>query len=69
MSPGSPKKEESNKREINRDGDNEEKNKKIRKTESKENIPASVDKKTVRFLFNTLIINLFKKLFIYFLFF
>ncbi|XP_008546000.1 serine/threonine-protein kinase 10-A [Microplitis demolitor] len=46
VSPGSPKKEESNKREINRDGDNEEKNKKIRKTESKENIPASVDKKT-----------------------
>ncbi|XP_074114378.1 sterile20-like kinase isoform X2 [Cotesia typhae] len=46
VSPESPKKEESNKREINREGEKEEKNKKLRKAESKENIASSVDKKT-----------------------
>ncbi|XP_033213560.1 serine/threonine-protein kinase 10 isoform X2 [Belonocnema kinseyi] len=43
--PVSAKKEESHKREINRDGEKEERNKKIRKTDSKENIPTSVEKK------------------------
>lgn len=43
--PVSVKKEESNKREITRDGEKEERNKKIRKTDSKENIPLSVEKK------------------------
>lgn len=48
VSPDQPKKkEESNKREMNRDGEKEEKSKKLRKTESKENIPISVDKKPV----------------------
>lgn len=41
------KKEESNKREINRDGEKEERNKKLRKDESKENIPLAVEKKQV----------------------
>lgn len=45
--PVSVKKEESNKREITRDGEKEERNKKIRKTDSKENIPLSVEKKQV----------------------
>ncbi|XP_076678517.1 sterile20-like kinase isoform X3 [Andrena cerasifolii] len=44
-SPVSAKKEESHKREINRDGEKEDRNKKLRKTESKENIPVSVEKK------------------------
>ncbi|XP_076630127.1 sterile20-like kinase isoform X3 [Colletes latitarsis] len=44
-SPVSAKKEESHKREINRDGEKEDRNKKLRKAESKENIPASVEKK------------------------
>lgn len=57
MSPESPKKEESNKREINREGEKEEKNKKLRKAESKENIASSVDKKTVRFIL--IIISIF----------
>ncbi|XP_058808157.1 serine/threonine-protein kinase 10 isoform X2 [Phymastichus coffea] len=39
------KREESNKREINRDGEKEERNKKLRKAESKENIPVSTEKK------------------------
>ncbi|XP_015597682.1 serine/threonine-protein kinase 10 isoform X2 [Cephus cinctus] len=45
VSPVSPKREESNKREINRDGEKEERNKKLRKTESRENIPGFVEKK------------------------
>ncbi|XP_063988427.1 serine/threonine-protein kinase 10 isoform X2 [Diachasmimorpha longicaudata] len=45
VSPDQPKKEESNKREINREGEKEEKNKKLRKTESRENIPQSMEKK------------------------
>ncbi|XP_076165808.1 sterile20-like kinase isoform X2 [Ptiloglossa arizonensis] len=44
-SPVSAKKEESHKREINRDGEKEDRNKKLRKAESKENIPVSVEKK------------------------
>lgn len=43
----SVKKEENHKREINREGEKEDRNKKLRKTESKENIPASVEKKQV----------------------
>ncbi|XP_014472250.1 PREDICTED: serine/threonine-protein kinase 10 isoform X2 [Dinoponera quadriceps] len=39
------KKEESHKREINRDGEKEDKNKRLRKTESKENIQPPVEKK------------------------
>ncbi|KAJ8667247.1 hypothetical protein QAD02_008909 [Eretmocerus hayati] len=39
------KKEENNKREISRDGEKEERNKKLRKAESKENIPVSTEKK------------------------
>ncbi|XP_016845889.1 serine/threonine-protein kinase 10 isoform X3 [Nasonia vitripennis] len=39
------KREESNKREINREGEKEERSKKLRKAESKENIPVSVEKK------------------------
>lgn len=41
------KREESNKREINREGEKEERSKKLRKAESKENIPVSVEKKPV----------------------
>lgn len=41
------KKEESHKREINRDGEKEDKNKRLRKAESKENIQPSVEKKQV----------------------
>lgn len=41
------KREESNKREINRDGEKEERSKKLRKAESKENLPVSVEKKPV----------------------
>ncbi|XP_017796707.1 PREDICTED: serine/threonine-protein kinase 10 [Habropoda laboriosa] len=44
-SPVSTKKEESHKREINRDGEKEDRNKKLRKAESKDNIPVSVEKK------------------------
>ncbi|XP_076759455.1 sterile20-like kinase isoform X2 [Xylocopa sonorina] len=44
-SPVSEKKEESHKREINRDGEKEDRNKKLRKAESKDNIPVSVEKK------------------------
>ncbi|OAD52044.1 STE20-like serine/threonine-protein kinase [Eufriesea mexicana] len=44
-SPVSTKKEESHKREINRDGEKEDRNKKLRKAESKDNIPISVEKK------------------------
>lgn len=36
--PAPVKKEESHKREINRDGEKEDKNKRLRKAESKENI-------------------------------
>lgn len=36
--PAPVKKEESNKREINREGEKEDKNKRLRKAESKENI-------------------------------
>ncbi|XP_011254400.1 serine/threonine-protein kinase 10 isoform X3 [Camponotus floridanus] len=44
--PTSLKKEESHKREINRDGEKEDKNKRLRKAESKENIqPPSAEKK------------------------
>ncbi|XP_043287616.1 serine/threonine-protein kinase 10 [Venturia canescens] len=39
------KKEDSHKREINRDGEKEEKSKKLRKADSKESIPTSVEKK------------------------
>ncbi|KAL6264091.1 hypothetical protein P5V15_004170 [Pogonomyrmex californicus] len=39
------KKEESHKREINRDGEKEDKNKRLRKAESKENIQPPVEKK------------------------
>lgn len=46
----SAKKEESHKREINRDGEKEDRNKKLRKAESKENIPVSVEKKQVLIL-------------------
>lgn len=49
-SPVSAKKEESHKREINRDGEKEDRNKKLRKAESKENIPVSVEKKQVLIL-------------------
>ncbi|KAK0157745.1 hypothetical protein PV328_011445 [Microctonus aethiopoides] len=46
VSPDQPKREETNnKREMNREGEKEEKSKKLRKTESKENIPLSVEKK------------------------
>nr|XP_034193568.1 serine/threonine-protein kinase 10 isoform X2 [Osmia lignaria] len=41
----SGKKEESHKREINRDGEKDDRNKKLRKAESKDNIPISVEKK------------------------
>lgn len=42
------KKEESHKREINRDGEKEDKNKRLRKAESKENIqPSSAERKQV----------------------
>ncbi|XP_026301255.1 serine/threonine-protein kinase 10 isoform X2 [Apis mellifera] len=44
-SPVSAKKEESHKREINRDGEREDRNKKLRKAESKDNITVSVEKK------------------------
>lgn len=44
-SPVSAKKEESHKREINRDGEKEDRNKKLRKAESKDNILVSVEKK------------------------
>lgn len=47
MSPDQPKKEESNKREISREGEKEEKSKKLRKTDSRENIPLSIEKKPV----------------------
>lgn len=40
-------KEESHKREINRDGEKEDKSKRLRKAESKENIQPSVEKKQV----------------------
>lgn len=40
-------KEESHKREINRDGEKEDKTKRLRKAESKENIQPSVEKKQV----------------------
>ncbi|XP_036145795.1 STE20-like serine/threonine-protein kinase isoform X3 [Monomorium pharaonis] len=43
--PTSIKKEESHKREINRDGEKEDKNKRLRKAESKENIQPPVEKK------------------------
>lgn len=43
----SGKKEESHKREINRDGEKDDRNKKLRKAESKDNIPISVEKKQV----------------------
>ncbi|XP_012235970.1 STE20-like serine/threonine-protein kinase isoform X3 [Linepithema humile] len=43
--PPSVKKEESHKREINRDGEKEDKNKRLRKAESKENIQPSAEKK------------------------
>uniref|UniRef100_A0ABD2VX87 Protein kinase domain-containing protein n=1 Tax=Trichogramma kaykai TaxID=54128 RepID=A0ABD2VX87_9HYME len=39
------KREESNKREINREGERDERSKKLKKTESKENIPLTVEKK------------------------
>lgn len=46
--PAPMKKEESNKREINRDGEKEDKNKRLRKAESKENIqPPPAEKKQV----------------------
>lgn len=46
--PTSVKKEENHKREINRDGEKEDKNKRLRKAESKENIqPPPVEKKQV----------------------
>lgn len=45
--PTSVKKEESHKREINRDGEKEDKNKRLRKAESKENIQPPVEKKQV----------------------
>lgn len=45
--PASVKKEESHKREINRDGEKEDKNKRLRKAESKENIQPAVEKKQV----------------------
>lgn len=45
--PPSVKKEESHKREINRDGEREDKNKRLRKAESKENIQPSAEKKQV----------------------
>ncbi|XP_012283262.1 serine/threonine-protein kinase 10 [Orussus abietinus] len=45
VSPVSAKREESNKREINRDGEKEERNKKLRKADSRENISLSVEKK------------------------
>lgn len=41
------KKEESHKREINRDGEKEDKNKRLRKAESKENIQPPAEKKQV----------------------
>ncbi|XP_043524401.1 serine/threonine-protein kinase 10 isoform X2 [Frieseomelitta varia] len=44
-SPVSAKKEESHKREINRDGEKEDRNKKLRKAESKDNILVSAEKK------------------------
>ncbi|XP_011059314.1 PREDICTED: serine/threonine-protein kinase 10 isoform X1 [Acromyrmex echinatior] len=43
--PAPVKKEESHKREINRDGEKEDKNKRLRKAESKENIQPPVEKK------------------------
>ncbi|XP_066581483.1 STE20-like serine/threonine-protein kinase [Prorops nasuta] len=43
--PAPVKKEESHKREISRDGEREDRNKKLRKVDSKENIPATVEKK------------------------
>lgn len=49
----SAKKEESHKREINRDGEKEDRNKKLRKAESKDNILVSAEKKQVySFSFN-----------------
>lgn len=45
--PAPMKKEESHKREINRDGEKEDKNKRLRKAESKENIQLPVEKKQV----------------------
>ncbi|XP_012146818.1 sterile20-like kinase isoform X2 [Megachile rotundata] len=41
----SAKKEETHKREMNRDGEKDDRNKKLRKAESKDNIPISVEKK------------------------
>lgn len=49
------KKEESHKREINRDGEKEDKNKRLRKAESKENIQPPVEKKQVLDIINYLI--------------
>ncbi|CAK9794705.1 Serine/threonine-protein kinase 10 [Anthophora plagiata] len=43
--PVSTKKEESHKREINRDGEKEDRNKKLRTAESKDNVSLSVEKK------------------------
>lgn len=50
-SPVSAKKEESHKREINRDGEREDRNKKLRKAESKDNITVSVEKKQQVYIF------------------
>lgn len=47
----SAKKEESHKREINRDGEREDRNKKLRKAESKDNITVSVEKKQQVYIF------------------
>lgn len=46
--PVSTKKEDSHKREMNRDGEKEDRSKKLRKTESKENMHALNEKKQVR---------------------
>ena len=50
--PAPVKKEESHKREINRDGEKEDKNKRLRKAESKENIQPPVEKKQVLDIIN-----------------
>lgn len=53
--PATVKKEESHKREINRDGEKEDKNKRLRKAESKENIQPPTEKKQVLDIINYLI--------------
>lgn len=61
MPANAAKREENHKREINRDGEKEERSKKLRKEDSKENIPVSGEKKPVSFFFH--LVNIILKKF------